>query len=298
MMPQLKRNERLVSGWGARKVSQRLPAKIQAWKKRRVVDGFPMEEPFKDADEIKDYLHGERIMCLRCGKSYKALALHLPVHGWTPERYREHYNLPRYQGLTCESVKIYKKARAENNYATGIFVASKEQAEKARKSKSISAKQPSELASIVAKRNLLKIRRTSRKILAKGLDPDAVWSHDDYMRVASLMVEHDLTMKEVCNSFPSPSEPTCRYYAGRNNIFSAALEIAWETVSFKTQARGQCLGVRFRDETGRLLDAGLTQDQVAEKLGVSQSCVSQVMGKANKIVGRRLKSIQRAASGP
>lgn len=87
--------------------------------RREVLPGFPVEVPFETGKEVWEYLRGERIQCLRCGKWYKALGGHLTVHGWTVEEYKAFYGLPVSggRGLTCSSthqlVSVNSKVIAE-----------------------------------------------------------------------------------------------------------------------------------------------------------------------------------------
>ena len=73
---------------------------------REVREGFPREAPFTSIDEIKEYLHGDRILCLLCGKPYLGLSPHLSkIHKMKGDDYRAKYGLPFGCGLTAEGVK-------------------------------------------------------------------------------------------------------------------------------------------------------------------------------------------------
>ena len=61
---------------------------------RRILFGYPLSSRDLTDKEIKHYLKQEQITCLLCGKDYKNLALHLPVHEITPDMYRKRYGLP------------------------------------------------------------------------------------------------------------------------------------------------------------------------------------------------------------
>lgn len=66
---------------------------------RRPLPGFPIEEPFTSRAGVDEYLSGERITCLRCGRKLKRLGGHLKtVHGWTTEEYKMFYQLPLSSG--------------------------------------------------------------------------------------------------------------------------------------------------------------------------------------------------------
>lgn len=70
--------------------------------RRRVLDGFPIDRPFESIKEVREYLSGDKIVCLLCGRSFRTLGLHLrKIHDMTPDEYRERYNIPWTYGLAC-----------------------------------------------------------------------------------------------------------------------------------------------------------------------------------------------------
>lgn len=77
---------------------------LNAWKRkarRKIKEGYPIEEPFKTREEVEAYLNSERIICLLCGRPFKMLCSHLCVHGITADQYKEKYGIPYGAGLTC-----------------------------------------------------------------------------------------------------------------------------------------------------------------------------------------------------
>ena len=61
---------------------------------------FPWLGRFETKTEIEDYLAGDKVRCLLCGKLFKALPTHLErVHDITADDYRERYGLPWKRGL-------------------------------------------------------------------------------------------------------------------------------------------------------------------------------------------------------
>ena len=70
---------------------------------RKVLAGFPINRPFQSRKEVEEYLSGDRIVCLLCGKPYKMLAPHIKrIHGTDAEDYKSIYGIPQKYGLTCE----------------------------------------------------------------------------------------------------------------------------------------------------------------------------------------------------
>ena len=74
-------------------------------------EGYPKTTKFTDAKEIYDYLHGEKITCLMCGRSFKQLCAHLSkIHKIKADEYKEAYGLPFRCGLSSEPTKaIYRE---------------------------------------------------------------------------------------------------------------------------------------------------------------------------------------------
>lgn len=72
--------------------------------RRVVLPGYPVEPRPFTLIEVRDYFAGDKIVCLRCGKAYKRLAVHLQnIHGMTEEDYKGMYGLPWRRGLTSDA---------------------------------------------------------------------------------------------------------------------------------------------------------------------------------------------------
>ena len=91
---------------GPKTASKKLEQMKRAAARRRIKPGYPVEQPFTNVQNVREYLNADRIVCLRCGKLYKALNKHLPVHSWTVNQYKEFYGLPWGAGLVCKSSRI------------------------------------------------------------------------------------------------------------------------------------------------------------------------------------------------
>lgn len=78
--------------------------------RRVVAEGFPKEEKFSTLEEIHEYLGGDRITCLLCGKSFKALCGHLSkIHKMSTDDYKDRYGLPFRSGLQIgELTDLYR----------------------------------------------------------------------------------------------------------------------------------------------------------------------------------------------
>lgn len=88
---------------------------------RRVVrEGFPILTPFGSIDLAREYLSGDRITCLLCGKDYRVLGVHLrAIHRRTVDWYQETYHIPRRWGLACSDTKALHSANMDGKFAYG-----------------------------------------------------------------------------------------------------------------------------------------------------------------------------------
>ncbi|MGA7237313.1 MAG: MucR family transcriptional regulator [Bryobacteraceae bacterium] len=61
----------------------------------------PIGAPFQTMQEVNDYLSGNTITCLVCGKSLQRLNRHIQsMHHLTPEEYRTQFGIPFSRSLT------------------------------------------------------------------------------------------------------------------------------------------------------------------------------------------------------
>ncbi|TPP06946.1 MucR family transcriptional regulator [Rhizobium glycinendophyticum] len=74
-------------------------------------------EPLEDTVSV-DAQGGERLVCLECGKAFRALKRHLSAqHQLTPEAYRMRWNLPPDYPVTSP---VYAAQRSDMAKATGL----------------------------------------------------------------------------------------------------------------------------------------------------------------------------------
>ena len=81
--------------------------------------GYPVTEQFKSIEDVRDYLSGDSVVCLICGKPCKSLGLHLRVHDITPDEYREMYRIPWTYGLVCSDTKVRYGEQTKRRIANG-----------------------------------------------------------------------------------------------------------------------------------------------------------------------------------
>lgn len=232
--------------------------KARRERRRRVMPGFPKTEKFQSLQEVREYLSHPKITCLLCGKQYRALGLHLKsIHDVTPDEYREMYGLPYRRGLTSEPTHTLKSAVGKRLFHDGVLLANvdteaaRQLAQEAAKHKRTSYVHRLHTAS----RN----RETAHK--RRGL---YAFSRSKY--IALLRAEH--TPVEAAQMLETNTSAV-RRERNKNSRFERAFHAAISAQSYATQARGQWLGERFERDCRRLFDAGYSDHEIAEKLGVT-----------------------------
>ena len=91
--------------------------------RRRVLPGYPKDFVFKDYDEYKQYFVGDRIICLLCGKHYRAIGNHLRVsHETDIEDYKKKYGIFWTKALTCNDLHEEQSDRAKERIANGELI--------------------------------------------------------------------------------------------------------------------------------------------------------------------------------
>ena len=71
--------------------------------RRRIFPGYPIETPFNSIEAVREYISGDSIICLLCGKKFKRLNIHLHfIHEMTADEYKEKYSIPWTYALACE----------------------------------------------------------------------------------------------------------------------------------------------------------------------------------------------------
>lgn len=79
------------------------------------LEGYPKTTMFSSLKDIKEYLNGEKITCLLCGRAYKAITGHVAVHGISTDGYKEKYGLPYRQGLSSSGTRAKNVANGLKN---------------------------------------------------------------------------------------------------------------------------------------------------------------------------------------
>lgn len=93
--------------------------------RRKVLPGFPKNDPFESIGEVREYFSGDKVVCLLCGKEYKRIGFHVEkIHSLTMNDYKQKYKIPWTYGLICdESSERYRdsmKRRISEGFAPPI----------------------------------------------------------------------------------------------------------------------------------------------------------------------------------
>lgn len=128
---------------------------------------------FSSAAEVKEYVSGEKIICLVCWKPYAMLCTHLRVHGINESEYREKYDIPPSVKLVVGSVR--SKMSASNKTPHEVLVKRADDARHLSKGKSVPHK--------FFHQRLAEIGRTTAAASKTKIDPEKVkQAHDIYMQ--------------------------------------------------------------------------------------------------------------------
>ena len=91
--------------------------------RRRVLPGYPKNFIFKSYDEYKQYFVGDRIICLLCGKEYRALGNHLRIsHETDIEDYKKKYGILWTKSLLCNDSHEIQSRNTKERIANGEFI--------------------------------------------------------------------------------------------------------------------------------------------------------------------------------
>jgi|TARA_R110000744_G_scaffold189530_1_gene308640 hypothetical protein len=91
--------------------------------RRRVLPGYPKDFVFKDFDEYKQYFVGGRIICLLCGKHYRAIGNHVQwIHETTIDDYKRKYGILWGKSLMCNETHEIQSDRAKERISNGELI--------------------------------------------------------------------------------------------------------------------------------------------------------------------------------
>jgi hypothetical protein len=219
--------------------------------------GYPKEFVFTSREALDDYLSGDRITCLLCGRSFKALNTHLLIHETDEAAYKERFGIPWRRGLqSTETMRLRKKAGKKALKKPGRIEHLKKQREAAtelrREGTSNARPKVGFLIEEYTERALMLQRKESLFDKAALLNALA----------------QNMTIPEAAKSM-GYAPKTVSDNRRRDSAFDEMVARAIEAQPFSVQARGEATGERFEKALRVLFDKGYSDKQAAEKLGVT-----------------------------
>lgn len=179
---------------------------------------YPRETPFETVEEALAYLDQPRIVCLRCGKRYRALGRHLNVaHGWTAREYKHFYALPYQRGLSCAEIREFRRA-------LGLRVTREWPLEGARLEHVLASRDPK---SEPPHTSIFASRQSGRNSGDYEHRPWK-WTPANYEAVLDRMEEQSRTLMAVTSDPDMPSRPCVQRFCNATPKFAARLNAICE----------------------------------------------------------------------
>lgn len=234
---------------------------------RKPLPGYPIENPFTSREAIENYLSDDRIICLICGRPFKALTSHLTLHDMTAEEYKNKYNIPYTFGLARDTTRQMMSEGGKKHYA-----ANPERREfMAQILKDCAESRRSGWKKRRPRKDFIERENSQRMIELNG----RVTQFSDLEKTAVLnALDNGMTQPEAVKSI-GYSLSGFLHVLRRDAAFRAAIKAAIEAQPFALQARQQRLGKRFEDECRRLLQQGYSDQIIANMLGVTTMTVNR-----------------------
>lgn len=78
---------------------------------------FPWQGTFASRSQVFDYLDGDKIVCLVCGRWFRQLASHLAAkHASNAADYKDRYQIPHTAGLSGRDTKTVRSRKAREQF--------------------------------------------------------------------------------------------------------------------------------------------------------------------------------------
>lgn len=150
-------------------------------------DGYPITTKFTSSDEIYEYLHGEKITCLLCGRAFKQLCGHIyQIHKMKADEYKEMYGLPFRCGLSSEPTKELYRERGSKPEQLALLKKIRTPENTAKRMEAVKTQRNSGLKKILS-------RKRFQEIVHPGTQFNA--SHGEV--VLAYMEQHDCSIAKA-----------------------------------------------------------------------------------------------------
>ena len=73
---------------------------------------------FKTMEDVHEYLSGETVECLECGKHLRTLNRHVMIHGMTADHYKLAHGIPWWISLSTQELRVANELRRKNRFLT------------------------------------------------------------------------------------------------------------------------------------------------------------------------------------
>lgn len=230
---------------------------MTAPRSRKPLPGYPKSFKFQSREDLEEYLSGDRITCLLCGRSFKSLNTHLKIHDTNEAEYKETFDIPWRTGLQSAATKARRDSAAQERLKRPGERARLDSIRKQNASKRIEAAKNAR-----PKAGFLIEEYTDRAIGIHG--KSELFDKQAYLNA----LEDGMTMREAAKHLGYGMTAVHRYKS-EDPAFAEMVRRTIEAQPFSVQARGEALGERFERELRKLFDQGYSDHEAAHKLGVT-----------------------------
>ncbi len=243
-------------------------ALLNEWKlksRRKIMPGYPIEQPFETREQIEAYLNCDRLVCLLCGKTYKSLCTHLSVHGTNADAYKEKYGLPWGCGLTCTSTKEKNIKHGKRLVSEGIFKPpTKEERTKIMANKAKPRKKPEFV-----------INECKTRI--SGKQPEKLYTDNDYIKILDRAEINKCHPTDICrqNKGDIPSLTMFHKYTREHPEYKKRYDNIVSTLPKRVKMRHGKPGLDYIEQIKKLKSEYKTNAEIASILGVHEVTIEK-----------------------
>lgn len=222
---------------------------------------------FTTAKQVDDYLSGDRIKCLLCGRSFKMLSTHIwQKHDMSVDDYREEFGIPWSRSLTGQATRALKAKISTENFNKNPALYRENLAQGNAASKGVENRKQTEVV------------KNARADLARNLMPERLVNSevfDDFIDA----IKAGQTRLEFCESTGFPSNHVYKYMANhpkevrRYRRACRANSFAWQLRNGTLNRHATPTG-RFARKVKMLWLRGHTDDKIADELDVERASVT------------------------
>jgi len=249
-------------------------------KRREVLPGYPVERKFESLKEVKQYLEGDKIACLLCGRLFANLGCHVvKMHDMSCDEYRELYGIPYTFGLvssdTAERYGVRAKERAERRGNEMVELMARGRA-------IIQAK----IVDGSYGHRTAHADRQRRKEHGRNLPHvnNEIYSNDLADRFCGVMAKTGSAARVLgmkIRGFPA-SDSAISDWLKRHEYFANLYHKTVDEMPTTIRAKRQRLGSGFRQELAKVMKKAKSQKEAAAILGVDQMTVCRHLKKKDE----------------